>query len=117
MASTPVASQLRRGVLGPLALATVETRERYGLEVVRTLARFGLVTSEGTVYPLLTRLLNSGLMTSEWVIADGERPRRFYRITHEGQRELDLFRREWHQFKETVDSVLVSGNEGDGNGD
>lgn len=100
-------TELRRGVLGPCVLALLDERPRFGLELVRDLARAdGLLTSEGTVYPLLSRLRDSGLVTSHWETREGERARRYYSITPEGQRHLDSFRAEWTQFSATVSGVL-----------
>src|SRR5258708_40227939 len=60
-------TELRRGVLGPCVLALLEVRPRFGLELVRDLAAAdGLLTSDGTVYPLLNRLRDAGLVTSQW---------------------------------------------------
>ena len=60
-------TELRRGVLGPCVLALLELRPRFGLELVRDLAAAdGLLTSDGTVYPLLNRLRDAGLVTSQW---------------------------------------------------
>jgi PadR family transcriptional regulator PadR len=100
-------TELRRGVLGPCVLALLEHRPRFGLELVRDLAGAGgLLTSDGTVYPLLNRLRDAGLVTSEWQVAEGERPRRYYSITQEGRASLAAFRGEWEQFAGTVSQVL-----------
>jgi PadR family transcriptional regulator len=100
-------TELRRGVLGPCVLALLELRPRFGLELVRDLAEAdGLLTSDGTVYPLLNRLRDAGLVTSRWQAGDGERPRRYYSITDAGQRSLTAFRAEWAQFSATVGGVL-----------
>ena len=67
MATDAGMTELRRGVLGPCVLALLDLRPRFGLEVVRDLgAAGGLLTSDGTVYPLLNRLRDAGLVTSEW---------------------------------------------------
>ena len=69
-------TELRRGVLGPCVLALLDLRPRFGLELVRDLAAAdGLLTSDGTVYPLLNRLRDAGLVTSEWRDDEGERAR------------------------------------------
>jgi PadR family transcriptional regulator PadR len=100
-------TELRRGVLGPCVLALLEIRPRFGLELVRDLAAAdGLLTSDGTVYPLLNRLRDAGFVTSEWHDRDGERPRRYYTITETGRRSLSLFRTDWRQFAATVGDVL-----------
>lgn len=102
-------TELRRGVLGPCVLALLEERTRFGLELVRDLASAdSLLTSEGTVYPLLNRMRDAGLVTSEWRDEVSERPRRYYAITAEGRRHLAAFREEWPRFSATVSEVLRS---------
>jgi PadR family transcriptional regulator PadR len=100
-------TELRRGVLGPCVLALLESRPRFGLELVRDLASAdGLLTSDGTVYPLLNRLRDAGLVTSQWQDREGERARRYYYLTEAGQQSLAAFRAEWAQFATTVGGVL-----------
>jgi PadR family transcriptional regulator PadR len=100
-------TELRRGVLGPCVLALLDERPRFGLELVRELAAAGgLLTSDGTVYPLLSRLREGGLVTSEWRDQAGERARRYYFITDQGHDQLKAFRAEWTDFAATVDGVL-----------
>ena len=67
----PALSQLRRGVLEYCVLALLRQQERYGFELVRSLSAVdGLVTSEGTIYPLLTRLRKEALVTTFWQESD-----------------------------------------------
>ena len=62
-----VISQLRRGALEFCVLALLREEERYGFEIVRTLSEAdGLVTTEGTVYPLLARLRKEGVVETTW---------------------------------------------------
>src|SRR5260370_39554524 len=92
----PELTELRRGVLGPCVLALLESRPRFGLELVRDLTSAGgLLTSGGTVYPLLNRLRDTGLVTSQWQDADGERARRYESITPAGVARLAGGRGEW----------------------
>src|SRR5215469_782857 len=107
MAGEGALTELRRGVLGPCVLALLELRPRFGLELVRELADAdGLLTSDGTVYPLLNRLRDAGLVTSEWRDEEGQRARRYYSITNAGRRSLTDFRADWAQFSEAVGNVL-----------
>lgn len=100
-------TELRRGVLGPCVLALLEQKPRFGLELVRDLAAAdGLLTSDGTVYPLLNRLRDAGLVTSEWLDNEGERARRYYSITETGRQSLATFRADWDQFSSSVGRVL-----------
>jgi PadR family transcriptional regulator, regulatory protein PadR len=107
MAADLSMTELRRGVLGPCVLALLAVRPRFGLELVRDLsAADGLLTSDGTVYPLLNRLRDAGLVTSEWRDEEGERARRYYSITTAGRKSLAEFRSGWAQFAATVGKVL-----------
>jgi len=75
---------------------------------VRTLAEAdGLVTSEGTVYPLLTRLHREGLIDATWEESPNGPPRRYYRITRDGREVLKAFCRQWDRFRTTVDAILA----------
>ncbi|HVA21251.1 MAG TPA: PadR family transcriptional regulator [Candidatus Micrarchaeia archaeon] len=104
----PGLTELRRGVVEFCVLALLDTADRYGLELVRTLAAMdGLVTSEGTVYPLLNRLREGGLVATDWRQTDGTRPRKYYAITADGRSALARFRADWVRFREGVDRVLA----------
>jgi PadR family transcriptional regulator PadR len=107
MGGDPGMTELRRGVLGPCVLALLDERPRFGLELVRELAATGgLLTSDGTVYPLLSRLRDAGLVTSEWHDPAGKRARRYYFITDVGRDQLKSFRADWTEFALTVAAVL-----------
>ncbi len=67
----------------------------------------GLLTSQGTIYPLLNRLHVGGLVTSHWEVGTGERPRRYYRITDAGRAEAEMFHYDWQHFAHSVTSVLT----------
>jgi len=83
------------------------TGEHYGYELVRRLADLDdLVSSEGTMYPLLARLSERKLVSSSWRQVDGARPRKYYAITAEGLQALDGFRGDWASFRDLVDHVL-----------
>jgi PadR family transcriptional regulator, regulatory protein PadR len=100
-------TELRRGVLGPCVLALLAERPRFGLELVRDLSLAdGLLTSQGTVYPLLNRLRDAGWVTSRWKHEDDQRPRRYYSVTDQGRDHLAAFRAEWSAFADAVDTVL-----------
>jgi PadR family transcriptional regulator PadR len=108
MADNPSSTQLRRGVVGPCILALLATGPRYGLQIVKELDSAGqLLASQGTVYPLLNRLHDAGLVSSRWEMSESERPRRYYELTAAGRRELTSFRADWEQFSGAVDSLLA----------
>ena len=98
---------MRRGTLQYCVLALLEGEERYGFDLVRALAEIdGMVTSEGTIYPLLSRLRRDGLVESTRRESPSGPPRRYYRITESGRTALAAFRQEWSRFRAAVDSVV-----------
>lgn len=103
-------TQLRRGVLEYCVLSLLADEERYGFDLVRQLGSVdGLVTSEGTIYPLLSRLRRDGLVSTSWAESDAGPPRRYYAITGQGRRALASFAEEWRRFRDSVDSLLTGG--------
>ncbi|HLX34667.1 MAG TPA: PadR family transcriptional regulator [Candidatus Limnocylindrales bacterium] len=102
-------TELRRGVLEHCVLAVMRDRESYAYEIVRVLSDAGgLVTSEGTIYPLLSRLRRDGLVDTTWRESDAGPPRRYYRLTTDGQHALDAFVTDWTRFRDAVDAVLAA---------
>ncbi|HEY8452903.1 MAG: PadR family transcriptional regulator [Micromonosporaceae bacterium] len=106
-----LASSLRRGALEFCVLALLSTKARYGVELVRELATAeALTTSEGTLYPLLSRLRRTGWVSTTWQESPAGPPRRYYSLTRAGREALALFRREWVAFRDAVDRIV--GTEG-----
>jgi PadR family transcriptional regulator, regulatory protein PadR len=102
-----VLSQMRRGTLEYCVLAILRSGEQYGFDLVKRLAEVdGMVTSEGTIYPLLTRLRRDGLVSTAWKESDKGPPRRYYRITPKGTRALNDFIAEWKRFRSSVNRLL-----------
>ena len=107
-------AQLRRGTLEYCVLALLNGGERYGLDLVRRLGQVeGMMTSEGTVYPLLSRLRRDGLVATTWRESPSGPPRRYYHLTRDGRQALDAFAREWSSFRDAVDHFLDAGGEHD----
>jgi PadR family transcriptional regulator, regulatory protein PadR len=98
---------MRRGTLQYCVLALLADEERYAFDLVRALGQVdGMVTSEGTIYPLLSRLRRDGLVASDWRESTAGPPRRYYRLTAAGRSALDGFVREWSRFRSAVDSFV-----------
>ena len=103
-------SQMRRGAIEYCVLALLESRDRYGLEITKALNDADeLVTSEGTIYPLLTRLRNDELVDTYIEESPEGPPRRYYRLTPAGHTALGIFRQQWARFRDSVDDVLKEG--------
>jgi PadR family transcriptional regulator, regulatory protein PadR len=103
-------TQMRRGTLEYCVLALLRDQARYGFDLVRSLASAdGLITSEGTIYPLLSRLRRDGLVTTTWHESPSGPPRRYYELTPAGHQALELFTTEWDRFTDAVDRLLQQG--------
>jgi len=102
-------AQMRKGAIEYCVLALLRHDEHYGFELVRELSAADLVTSEGTIYPLLSRLRKDGLVETTWRESTQGPPRRYYRLTTQGKASLEAFIDQWHHFSEAVGRILVSG--------
>lgn len=104
---TELSTALRRGTLEFCVLALMEDGEQYGVELVRQLgAERTLTTSEGTLYPLLSRLRRTGWVETTWRESPSGPPRRYYALTTSGKAALGHFRTEWAAFRDTVDRLV-----------
>ena len=100
--------QLRKGCLELAILAALWGGKRYGLEVLRCLeSDSDLIVSEGTVYPLLSRLKALGLVESEWVESDAGHPRKYYALTAAGRQRALEMAAIWTRFSSSMSRLLA----------
>jgi PadR family transcriptional regulator PadR len=84
-------SQVRKGYLELCVLRLIEGNdEAYGFAIMDSLISFGLEVSEGTLYPLLARMVREGSLSASWKTEGLGHPRKYYRLSEEGKRLLDL---------------------------
>jgi PadR family transcriptional regulator PadR len=103
-------TQLLRGVLDTCLLALIAEQPRYGYEIVEALSERGLtLVSEGSIYPLLSRLQRAGLVSAYHLPSPSGPPRKYYELTPEGQAELASGRHSWTEFADAVGRVLHGG--------
>jgi PadR family transcriptional regulator, regulatory protein PadR len=104
-------SQMRRGTLQYCVLALLAEEQRYGFDLVKALGEVeGMVTSEGTIYPLLTRMRREGLVQTSWQESPNGPPRRYYSLTAAGHAALEAFAEEWKRFRDAVDHFVEGGD-------
>lgn len=112
--------QLRKGCLELAVLAALWDQKLYGLEILRRLeSDSDLIVSDGTVYPLLSRLKTLGLVRSEWIVAEVGHPRRYYALTAAGKRRALDMARIWTRFTSSMSRLLAplgKGKETDAHG-
>ena len=101
--------ELKKGSTEMLVLSLLETRARHGYEIgkqIETSSGGRLKFRIGSLYPILCRLEDRGLIKGRWIERPGERRRRFYRLTPAGRRALQHERSLWRQFVLTIDSIV-----------
>jgi DNA-binding PadR family transcriptional regulator len=96
--------EMRRGVI-VLAVLSQCNLEQYGYSLMKSLSEKGLDIDQGTLYPLLRRLENQGLLRSSWRLEDA-RPRRYYMISPEGQEMLPRMVKEWESMVQMMRLIL-----------
>ncbi|HAF62234.1 MAG TPA: PadR family transcriptional regulator [Anaerolineaceae bacterium] len=100
--------ELRRGVI-VLAVMSQLHSEQYGYSLIASLNEKGFEVGQDTLYPLLRRLEQQGLLESEWRIED-PRPRRYYKLNETGREMLERLKQEWSA-QETIIRRLLDENE------
>ena len=100
--------QLRKGCLELAILAALWEGKLYGLEILRRLeSDSDLIVSEGTVYPLLSRLKSLGLVRSEWVESDAGHPRKYFALTPAGKQRGREMAAMWARFSSSMAKLLA----------
>jgi PadR family transcriptional regulator PadR len=97
--------QLRKGVLDMCVLAMLAQRDGYAYDIASRLAD-GIGMGEGTIYPLMRRMQNDGLVATRIVESSSGPPRKYYRLTPLGERAFDVHRRDWRSLSAAVDQLL-----------
>ena len=103
-----LALELRRGTLALAALSELR-QSRHGYSLVRRLAERGLEVEQGTLYPLLRRLDDQGLLDSRWDVG-GSRPRKYYTLSPRGAEALDQLTSLWRELVRTTSDLLDEGS-------
>ena len=106
-----ISKQMKKGILEILILNLMSIDDMYGYEIIQKLSKnsknmFNL--KEGTLYPILYRLEDSGLISSYWENQKEKRrvPRKYYKITNMGSEELSLMIKEFNDFMKIVSNML-----------
>ncbi|MEJ1966691.1 MAG: PadR family transcriptional regulator [Gammaproteobacteria bacterium] len=102
--TTRLDTELRRGAVVLAVLSQLRTAQ-YGYSLRQALAERGMPIEEGTLYPLMRRLEEQGLLVSEWRIEDGP-PRRYYKLSSKGVRLYAELTDNWHALVATMDKLL-----------
>lgn len=101
-------AQMRKGVLEYCILSVLKDNDAYVAEILETLKDAKLLVVEGTIYPLLTRLKNAGLLSYRWEESTGGPPRKYYGLTDTGKEFLTELSTTWQDLQNAVSLVTKS---------
>ncbi len=96
-------AQMRKGVLEYCILSILQAGEAYPSEIIDQLKEGKLIVVEGTLYPLLTRLKNTGLLTYRWEESKSGPPRKYYALTKIGEDFLKELEKTWNELVSAVE--------------
>jgi PadR family transcriptional regulator PadR len=96
---------MRKGVLEFCILLIIAEREAYASDIIAKLKDAKLLVVEGTLYPLLTRLKNDGLLSYRWEESKSGPPRKYYEITDSGRAFLEEMKKSWNELVEVVENL------------
>lgn len=105
MESDSKLAALRRGMLEPLVLASIEHQQRYAGEIATALRNAGFPVQEATLYPLLNRLRREDLLTHEWQESSAGPPRKYLSLTDTGRAQLQAFRAHWDSLTDMIKTI------------
>lgn len=100
-------ANLRKGVLEGCALAVIGHGDIYGRDLAKRLFELGLLASEGSLYPMLARLREAGLVETQWRESAVGPPRRYYRLTPAGTGAVGVFEAGWQALAVSVGQALA----------
>lgn len=103
-------AQMRKGVLEYCILSILRDQDKYASEILKTLKDAKMLVVEGTIYPLLTRLKNAGLLNYRWEESTSGPPRKYYTLTDTGKLFLNELSSTWEELHNAVTIVTSQKN-------
>ena len=100
-----VKAQMRKGILEYCILAILARGDSYAPKIIAELKEAKMIVVEGTLYPILTRQKNLGLLSYRWQEATQGPPRKYYSLTAEGMEYLALLDEAWDEMVEQVKAI------------
>lgn len=104
-ASENVRSQMRKGVLEYCILSILSRKEAYASSILEELKAVGMLVVEGTLYPLLIRQKNQGLLSYRWEESTQGPPRKYYVITEKGRSQLEEMDAAWQEMVQSIETL------------
>lgn len=104
--SNSIGTQMRKGVLELCTLAIISEKDAYASDIIDTLKASDLIVVEGTLYPMLTRLKNEGMLSYRWEESTSGPPRKYYQLTSEGKETLNRLKQNWEDLTKAVNQII-----------
>lgn len=101
-------AQMRKGVLEYCILLLLKKEEMYPSDIIAKLKDAKLIVVEGTLYPLLTRLKNAGLLSYRWEESKSGPPRKYYKLTEVGDKFLTELETTWGELEHAVNTTKTN---------
>jgi PadR family transcriptional regulator, regulatory protein PadR len=101
-------AQMRKGVLELCILSILSRGDAYTTDLINRLKDSEMIVVEGTLYPLLTRQKNAGLLSYRWEESPQGPPRKYYTLTKMGREYLENLEAEWDKLIETVSAIRAA---------
>ena len=98
-------AQMRKGILEFCILSILKDGEAYTSDILEALKEAKMIVVEGTIYPLLTRLKNAGLLSYRWEESTSGPPRKYYELTKKGKEFLVELNQTWSELQQAVNKV------------
>ena len=98
--------QMRKGILEFCIMHIISRGEVYASDMLDELTSAKIMVVEGTLYPLLTRLKNSGLLDYKWVESSSGPPRKYYILTDTGRKFLEEMQQTWAELSDSVNTIV-----------
>jgi PadR family transcriptional regulator PadR len=102
---------MRKGILEYCILSIIAKGEIYASDIIAELRKAQLLVVEGTLYPLLTRLKNNGLLSYTWVESTSGPPRKYYLLSEEGKLVLEKLDKTWRELAFAVQTSIDARNQ------
>lgn len=98
-------AQMKKGVLEFCILSILENKDYYASDIINALKEAEMIVVEGTLYPLLTRQKNAGLLNYRWEESTQGPPRKYYTLTDTGKEALIELKKSWEELVNAVNSI------------
>jgi PadR family transcriptional regulator PadR len=98
-------AQMRKGILEYCILSVLSRNSCYASDIIKELKEAEVIVVEGTLYPLLTRQKNAGLLSYRWEESQQGPPRKYYELTVEGRKYLADLDKSWQELVESVNHI------------